>query len=255
MKILKDILIFVGYFNAKVFLYIASFASIFGVATFFVEKSWAVIFSLAFFCLMLLAFTVSLIYTLFRVLDVRSKDYESKSTFIKFEALTKVNLIYETYKLIQSKKPLLSEIDYKFKWSGTLLPKITSNLQDVINVVDLHDSEKYDNAILKLRTPLYFNQDQILHFRAELDDTDLKANPWISNRIIQSVEIIHYRIILKYKAANYNANAFVERIKSNSISRQYELIQEIPFDKLTKSYEYHLLYPIIGYTYRIRWTK
>lgn len=255
MKILKDIFIFTGYFNAKVFLYIASFASIFGVATFFIEKSWAVISALIFFCIMLLAFTLSLIYTLFRVLAVRNREYESKSTFIKYEALTKTNSFYETYKLIQSKKPLLSEIDYNFKWTGTILPIISSNLQDVINVVDLQDSEKYDKAILKLKTPLYFNQSQILHFRAELNDTDLRANPWVSNRIIQNVEIIHYRIILKYKTHNYNKNAFVERIKTNSISRQFEVIQEIPFDNLTRSYEYHLLYPTLGFTYRIRWEK
>lgn len=236
-------------------MYVASFASIVGVSLIFVKENWAVIFSLAFFCLMLLAFTLSLIYTIFSVIEVRDKDYESKSTFIKYEALTKTDINYEVYKLIQSKKPLLSEFFYPFKWTGTITPKVSSNLQDVIDVIKHNDTGVYDEVIFRLKHPICFNQNHILHFRASLDDRDLKSMPWISNRIFQNVEIIHYRIILKYRNHNYNKNAILERIKTNSISKQFETIQEIPFDKLTKSYEYHLLNPTIGYTYRIRWER
>lgn len=136
------------------------------------------------------------------------------------------------------------------------MPKVTSDIQNVTNILDDQDPSKYDRAILKFNKPLYFNENEVIHFKAILDDTDKQSGTYVSNRIIQDVDIIHYRIILKYKASDYDVNAILERNKINAInSTNYEKLKEIAFDNTTKSYEYHLLKPEINYNYRIRWER
>lgn len=242
-------------FSGK-FAFFASLASIIGIILFFIADKTAIFFALGFFCVMLLTFTSYLIYALYKILDVKQTDHENRSTFIKYETLDGNIITYETYKLIQVKKPVLTEMDYNFKWTGTHLPTVTSDLQEVVNIVDEQDPTKYDRAVLKFRKPIYYNQNCVLHFKATLDDVDKKSLPHLETRVTSEVDIVHYRIILKNKPQEYTKNAILEKGKINSsVSTSFEKIREIPFDSDTKSYEYHLLNPEFGYYYRIRWEK
>jgi len=254
-KIIKDIGDFLVSSFSGVFYFIASLASLIGLLTVFIRDKDAVIVALIFFCTMLLIFTVGLLITLFKIANINNKEFDSQSTFVKYDTIDGKKITYEVYKLIQSTKPVMNNVPYNFKWSGTHLPKITSDLQKVTNVIDDQDPSKYDRAILRLNKPLYYNQSQVLHFKAELDDTDQKSDTFVSSRITREIDIIHYRIILKYKPHGYNVNAILERKAINSIRGNYEKILEISFDSHTKSYEYHLLKPDLNYVYRIRWIR
>lgn len=205
---------------------------------------------------MLLAFTISLIYTLYKIVSMRHEGFESKSTFVKYEASSKTEINYEVYKLIQSKEPIVIEHEYPFKWSGTHLPKISSNLQEVVNVLDEKNINKYDKAILKFKKPIYFNDDCIIHFKAEINDSDDRGLPYVQNRIKQDVDIIHYRVILKYKNISFKKNAILERqLLDTKVPEKFEKLVDVSFDVKTKSYEYHLLNPEVGYLYRLSWEK
>lgn len=242
-------------FSGK-FAFFASLASILGLIFLFIADKWAVFIALGFFCIMLLTFTSYLIFALYRILDIKQTDHENRSTFIKYETLDGNIITYETYKLIQVKKPVLTEMDYHFKWTGTHLPVVTSDLQDVVNIVDEQDPTQYDRALLKFKKPIYYNQNCVLHFKATLDDVDKQSSSHVETRVTSEVDIIHYRIILKNKPSEYSQNAILEKSKINSnLSSSFEKIREIPFDNITRSYEYHLLNPEIGYYYRIRWEK
>lgn len=255
MKQIKDAFSAIVNILSKQFYFFASLASIIGFIFLFIKNEQAVWIALVFFCVVISAFCIALILTLLKLVSLKNNDFDSKSTFVKYET-TDGNIInFEVYKLIQSKKTILTEHNYNFKWSGSILPKIQSDLQEVINVVDEQDPSKYDHAILRFKKPVYFNDNEVIHFKAILDDTNKASDTHISNRIFQEVDIIHYRVILKYKNGDYNVNAFLERKKLNSINDNYEVIREIPFDGSTKSYEYHLLKPQIGYIYRIRWVR
>jgi len=242
-------------FSGK-FAFFASVSSILGFFALFVAEKWAVFAALAFFCIMLLTFTSFLIYALYKILDVKQTDHENRSSFIKYETLDGNIITYETYKLIQVKKPVLTEMAYNFKWTGTHLPIITSDLQEVANTVDENDPTKYDRALLKFKKPVYYNQNCVLHFKAILDDVDKRSKPYVESRVTSEVDIIHYRIILKNKTQEYKQNAVLEKCKITSVvSSTFEKIREIPFDSITKSYEYNFLNPEIGYFYIIRWEK
>ncbi|RTY77488.1 hypothetical protein EKL97_15365 [Flavobacterium sp. LS1P28] len=256
MSIFKSIFTTIVNIFSKQFYFLASIASFLGLFIVFVKESWAVYVALSFFCLILITFTSYLVYALFKILEIRGTDHENRSSFVKYETLDGNIITYETYKLIQSKKPILTEMEYSFKWTGTHLPKITSDLQDVVNIVDEQDVTKYDKALLKFRKPIYYNQNCVVHFKAELDDVDKKSLPHVETRVLNEIDIVHYRIILKHKPLEYNQNAILQKCKINSnVSSSFEKIREIPFDTLTKSYEYHLLNPEIGYYYRISWER
>ncbi|CAM4178941.1 MULTISPECIES: hypothetical protein [Flavobacterium] len=242
-------------FSGK-FAFFGSLASILGLLVLIANDNFSIIIALSFFCLMLFIFTSYLVYNLYKVLNTKQTDHANRSTFIKYENIDGNKIFYETYKLIQVKKPVLTEMEYHFKWTGTHMPVVTSNLQNVINIVDEQNPLKYDRALLKFKKPVYFNQNLVLHFKAELDDVDKVSLSHVETRVVSEIDIIHYRIILKNKSPEFCQNANLEKRKIDSdVSATFDKIREIPFDRNTKSYEYHLLNPEIGFYYRISWEK
>lgn len=255
MHILKDAYVTLTNIFSKQFYFLASLASFISLFIVFFTDKHAVFIALSFFCLMLFVFTSSLIYTLFKIINTSDIDYESKSTFIKYETLDANFITYEIYKTIQTKKVIRTDFVYNFKWSGSIMPKITSDLQDVDLIFDNKDASKYDYALLKFKKPLYFNENEVIHFKATLDDTDKKSQTYISTRITQEIDIIHYRVILKYKPENYNINAQLQKRKIDAIDAKFITEKEIHFDNTSKSYEWHLLKPTIGFVYRLKWER
>lgn len=240
-------------FSGK-FAFFASLASVLGLLVIILKDSLAVLIALIFFCIMLLVFTTFLIIKLYQILNIKQTDHENRSTFVKYETSDGNIIIFETYKLIQAKKPVLTHVPYHFKWTGTHFPQVYSDLQEVINIFDDHNPNNYDKAILKLKKPLYYNQNTVLHFKAKLDNTDRKAKTHVELKVSDEVDIIHYRIVLKHIVNQVYKNATLERcLIASERHMEYEKIKEIAFDNLSKSYEYHLLNPEIGYYYRIRW--
>lgn len=253
MKTLKDAFKFIVNLSSKTFYFLAALASLTGFFIIFMNDKDKIMWSFIFFNFLLLVFIGSTIYTILRLLNKSTLDFESKSTFIKYETLDGNRILYDVYKLIQCKRPILSEYDYNFKWSGTYKPNITSDLQAVIDVMDFNNPSNYDKAILKFKKPLIFNESCVIHFKADLDDADKQSGTFVSNRIIRPVDVIHYRILLRHKEDN--PNAFIERKKIDAVTQNFNKIREIPFDKISKSYEFPLLNPELGYIYRISWKR
>jgi hypothetical protein len=123
----------------------------------------------------------------------------------------------------------------------------------VFDIYDDKNPSNYDRAILKFKNPLKFNDSCVLHFKADLDDTDQKSDTYVSNRILKPVDVIHLRVILKHKSNS--SNAVLERKKIDSVSQNFIELKEIAFDLNSKSYEHHLLNPEVGYIYRLRWER
>jgi hypothetical protein len=219
----------------------------------FINDTNKVLYSFIFFNILLLVLVGTLVYTILKLINNSTDEFESKSTFIKYETVDGNKITYEVYKLIQCKRPISSDYTYNFKWSGTHLPTIYSNLQDVTDIYDDKNPSNYDRAILKFKNPLKFNDSCVLHFKADLDDTDQKSDTYVSNRILKPVDVIHLRVILKHKSNS--SNAVLERKKIDSVSQNFIELKEIAFDLNSKSYEHHLLNPEVGYIYRLRWER
>ena len=238
------------------FIVLASLASIIGLVIIFIKTEWAVIVSLVFFCLVLLCFLIALLRVLNKFIERHSGEpYKKKSSFIKYETADGVNIIFETYRLIQSKTLVLTEFPYHFKWTGKHQPIVTSKLQRVEQVIS-NSNNSYDEAVLKFATPLLYNETGVVHFYTKLNDVEGISQPHVEVKVDAPIDIIHFRIVLKHKPNSYLENAILKRREiASQISSDFENIESLPFDGSTKCYEYHLLNPQIGYFYKIEWVK
>lgn len=238
-----------------IFSILANLASIIGIVFFMFDKQVNAIIGLSFFCLCLLSFLVALIWGIYSFIKKENeRDYQKVSVFTKFESIDGIHGHFETYKVIQSKRLVLNRIEQCFKWSGSKTPKLTSRLQTV-GKEKIFEND-YDKVFLTFKRPLLFNETGVVHFHAETDDADNSAKPYLDHKVDTFINIIQFRVILKYKDDNFNAPAKVLRkpIDSN-ISKDYELTKSVAFDRETKSYEYNLINPEPGYYYRILWEK
>lgn len=219
-------------------------------------NSHAVIIVLSFFCVSLLVLLIVLLKAINSYLkSSRDSDYIRIYTDVKYETTDGYHIDYSNYRIVQSKCILLQKIEHGFKWSGTQRPKISSDLQDVLGVNMGKDNE-YDTVTLGFQSPLLYNETAVVHFRAEIDDSDEKSEPMISYKVSTYSELIHFRVVLKHKGNDYNkkAKVFIRPINSSTMCREKE-IATIIFDKNTKSYEYIKERPDIGYFYILRWER
>ena len=239
----------------SVFHWIAGFASIIGVFLFIFSDSTNAIIALSFLFLsitIILAIVIHAITSFIR--KENEADHIKSSVFTTFETINDTQSIFETYRVIQSKRLILSEIDQNFKWTGSKPPSISSKLQHVKRTIE--NNEDYDKAILVFPKPLLYNEMGVTHFRAELDDLDKAAKPHLDYRVDSLISIIHYRVILKHKPKDFNAPAKILRKPINSKNPvDYKAIGSVDFDQKSMSYTYHLTNPTVGYYYRLEWEK
>ena len=232
----------------------AGSASIIGIIIFAFSDATNAIIALVFFCLSLLALLISIIWAINSFVKRGNENNHLKvSVFTKFEALNTTNSIFETYRVIQSKRLVLSEIEQNFKWSGSKLPNISSKFQEVKNIII--NERDYDKAILTFKKPLLYNETGVVHFRAETDDYDGTAKPYLDYKVESHINIIHYRVILKYKNDFHQPAKVLKRPINCNSPTEYTEISSITFDERAKCYEYYLINPEPGYFYRIQWEK
>lgn len=234
---------------------LAGIASIIGVVLLAFSSQTNAIIALSFFCAALTILLISILYAIHSFIKKENENNHLKvSVFTKFETIDNTHSIFETYRVIQSKRLVLTEIDQMFKWSGSKLPRVSSKFQTVKDVIT--DKQDYDKAILTFKRPLLYNETGVVHFKAETDDFDGLAKPYLDYRVETLINIIHYRVILKHKSSDFNAPAEVLRKPIHSKHPvDYEKIESVTFDERAKSYEYYLTNPEIGYFYRLQWEK
>lgn len=234
---------------------IAGIASIVGIVILAFSNATNTVIALSFFCGCLLVLLISIVWAIYSFVKQGNENNHLKvSVFTKFEALDKTHSIFETYRVIQSKRIILSDIDQNFKWSGSKLPEVSSKFQEVKNIIT--NDQDYDKAILTFKRPLLYNETGVVHFKAETDDYDGKAKPHLDYRVDSFINIIHYRVILKYKNDDFHQPAKVLRKPINcKTPTDYTEIGSITFDERAKCYEYYLISPEPGYFYRIQWEK
>ena len=216
----------------------------------------AVIIALSVFVLCLLVLLCALvkaINTYFRATS--DADHDRIYTDIRYETSDGYNIDYNIYRIIQSKVPLLHQINHGFKWSGTKSPKVTSDLQELSFIQKGAMEDDFDTACLKFEQPLRYNETAVVHFRAELDDSDEKSETMISYKVSSFSELIHFRVILRHKGEDYREKAKVYMKRIGASVNKLKEIDTIPFDTQTKSYEFLKERPEIGYLYILKWER
>lgn len=217
----------------------------------------AVIIALSFFCFSLLTVLIAILYALNSYLKKgKDSDYKRIATHIKYDALDKTHINYDVYRIVQAKCILLQKIIHGYHWTGSKEPEIDSKYQTVTNKqVRGESDDMYSTVDLQFREPLLYNETTVAHFNSKMDDTDMKAEPFVSFKTTNS-EFLFFKIILRYKDSSFCEPATLYKRKINATTMNKDkAIETIPFDKESKSYEYSMPAPEVGYFYTIQWDK
>lgn len=213
----------------------------------------------------LFAIIIFLLIILFAILSTlkrfvqkeHNKEFIKLSDFITYKFQDKTHIDYDVYRLIQSKRPYLTEIKWNFKWTGKKNPEIDSTLQSCDKPIIKGVDDGFDHIILNLKKPLLYNESEVLHFHAKMDDTDGSSLPVVGVKIEEPVKVVRFKVVLLYKETDFNENAELKSapIHDSGYGLKYQTIKTIEFNKHTKSYECVLTNPKVGYFYRLEWTK
>ena len=122
--------------NAKenLLFWLAILSGLFSVASFFValssDQSRIIILLIA-FIVFLVAILCSVWYAIHKIVHKEfDREYLKLSFFTKYEYIDRTHIVYDGYRLIQSKRAFLPSIKWAFKWTGTKPPVVSSTLQD-----------------------------------------------------------------------------------------------------------------------------
>lgn len=239
------------------FTLIASIASIVGLIITFCSDDKAVIIALCSIILSLSILVAGFIYLVYKIIKQNNKnEYNRISSFFVFRSEDGVRSTFETYRLIQCKRPILTDIEYKYKWTGSILPRMSSEKQIIEQLPPNNDKNKWDTAIIKFKRPLIYNESTVIHIKTENDDSDGTASPWLEGSVSSSVEILQFRVMLGYKPDGYRQNAVFERLRKDSeVGNNFTFICHVPFEDTYKQYFHICINPDPGYIYRLRWEK
>ena len=242
----------------KPFGIIGSLCSILSIVVICVVDKDAAWWALGALCVSLLLFLIALLRVLDKLLEKNSnkEDHVCISSFVNYKTEDGDNIEFESYKLIQVKCAVMQFFNVGYKWSGRYQPDCSSDLQDIELTKSSEDSNCYDNAKLRLKTPALYNQTTVIHFKARMNDVDKVSEPKVELCVKYPIEYIQITVSLGYKASDYNAPAVLKRIKLNSdLPSDYTNVDSVPFDPIHKQYQYRLINPEPGYFYKLVWER
>lgn len=236
------------------FVDVASLASIIGLIVVFCAKDYAVIIALITFCIALIILLIAGLVSINKII-IRNypNEYKKISSFYNFQCDDGIHSTFETFRLIQCKRSLLTELEYQFKWSGNITPKVSSENQR-IEILSDKDENGYTTSLIKFKKPLTYNETTVLHIKTENDDADGAALPYLSCKIDTPIDIMQFRILLAYKPDDYSKPAYISRRRLNS-NEDFQIIGSAAFNQRYKQYFYILARPDTGYIYKIEWDK
>ena len=232
----------------------ASLASLLGLIIVFCSEDYAVIVALITFCISLLILLIAGLIAINKII-IRNypNEYKKISSFYNFQCDDGIHSTFETFRLIQCKRSLLTEIKYDFKWSGSIIPKISSENQR-IEIISERDETGTTTSLIKFKKPLTYNETTVLHIKTENDDADNTALPYLSCKIDTPIDVIQFRILLAYKPDYYSKPAIISRKRINS-NEDFQIIGSSAFNQKYKQYFYISARPDAGYIYKIEWEK
>lgn len=128
----------------------------------------------------LVALLLSVWYAIHKIVHKEfDREYIKLSFFTKCEYIDKTHIMYDGYRLIQSKRAFLPSIKWAFKWSGSKQPTISSTLQTCDGKIIENTSNDYDHVVLKFKKALSYNESAVVHFHVNMDDVDNTEQPYL----------------------------------------------------------------------------
>lgn len=188
------------------------------------------------------------------------KDYIVTSVSNKLVRLGDHQYEFDVYKGIQSRIPVLTMLDTRFKWTGDKVDpnvvKVSSVTHEVPDRIKV-DDDGYDSVKLVFKAPLYYKQAITCHYKlAKLSDNESPAEQYLSQMVksTETISLISFDVVLKDVPSDYRKPAILQKKKESAPSgAKYKNEEQVPFDEVSKSYHKDLYNPKPGYDYRLYW--
>lgn len=240
-------------FIFKAFSVISGACSIAGLLMLFFGDEQKFLIAAIVYSVAITAFFIALAILVYRALSVKfKKPYRKIATFQTFTCNDRLNVTFETMRLIQSKTPFLDEVECESKWLGDGLP--TFKINDVPRPYHKNpDPDKYDIETVKLDKIVAYNETMCYKTTFESSFSDHCSR--FGCKVEDPTDMVQFRIMLGYKSENVEpAKLFKRSIKPGSVARD-TFIEDVDFDHAHKMYFKILEKPEIGYNYFITWDK
>lgn len=236
---------------------VASLLTILGVSfTSLVTDPWKAWVALAIFTA-LAAYTFWTVFRVGRAAMNRRypRGYLPLSSAARFTTADGRMATYEVFRHIQIKQPVMKNFDHKFGWSGTKDPVVSSDIQTCSEVRPI---EGEGRKVVRLSFPRakIYNDVEIIHIKMNLDDSDDRAEPYLSLRVDEPIRLISFRVELLHHNGRYiGQHATVTKTATSTTAPIPEQIATVAFDATTKSFYFQAVDPEPGYAYKIMWPK
>ena len=190
------------------------------------------------------------------VCEEKETDYNLDSVFITFETIGATKSKYQIFKIIQSKQQVLSNYTQQYNWSGSFMPVLSSNIEEVIGGNEQFIKDKYHDVKLRFKRPITYNESTTVHFCAIVDDSDNVASPHVQFKVEKPIRFLRFRIVLRNKQNSYSKTAklLTKPIDSNFYVK-FKEEKSISFDAKSKTYFHQIINPKVGNIYRVEWEK
>lgn len=247
---MKSFLIIVRTYFVGYVAFVSNLISVGALIASFIFKNEALIIALVAVILFLLVVLVKFFSVINKIAALKAPEGSLRfATYIRYSTQDGRFIKYEVHKHMQCKTLILGSHIHKFHWTGSKPPLVKSDLQDVVNQRSI--AGNYDEVELSFKKPLTYNDWCVVHIQMELDDTDNKSSKHCELSVKEPVQLVSFRIDLRH--LNNNHDAKITEKRSSDLFSNERCIANVCFDRDSKSYEYIIHNPQMGYTYKIDW--
>ncbi|HWZ21691.1 MAG TPA: hypothetical protein VNW06_03505 [Cytophagaceae bacterium] len=233
---------------------IGTTASIVGIILIFIPNPWAIIFALTIVVVILLWVFIKLINLLDSFFsNTTSEGYLKFATYCLYSTPDGNHVHYELHKFIQCKKLIMDSHKHEFKWSGTIDPKVTSTQQNFIRIIPAINKGEMDNAVLKFKKPLIYNEISLVEIIMDMDDSDHRSLKLVGHAVKETIHLLSFAVELKHLKTSKDAR-LCRRMLNSATQQDIETIEFVKFDSTSRTYRYNLFNPEPGYHYRLDWS-
>lgn len=241
------------YFFSKHFNAVASIASILSLLIVVFTQWLSAVVALSAFIVFLVIILFRFIYLFNSITLNKSKDgYFRLATYVNYSTVDGRQKTYELHKYLQCKSIIMEDHIHDFHWTGSTQPQITSLQQNVIGVTKGLQGQ-YDKVLLKFKNPLLYNDISLVHIKMSMDDSDNTSRPFCGQKVTDRIQLLSFRVELKHLGSYHNAKIMRKKLDT-PLDQEYETIDNTEFDQYSRSYNYNLFSPEVGYAYKIDWS-
>lgn len=178
------------------------------------------------------------------------------SSFTRYVTSDGNTIIYELFRHMQVKSPCAGSFTHEFGWTGSKLPKVESDIQD-IGTVNSVPGETTSSVKLKFKNAKVFNDVEVIHLKMEMDDLDKKSGTFIEQKVTSPINFISFKVeLLHASSAYFGKQATLTRKDLEKGDRAaIEKLRKYPFEATSKSFSCNLNNPEPGYAYKLEWER